>query len=118
MPRQRKPNLPSTESRRDLRPDNFYLTIDHLGLRVISHSNEAVTCNDGVPRWLPRDLIGRDGKTVVIWRHKDREYGIDGWEPWHDGMFGGRYQTIGAALHWVKVAKDVRAGRRADFMAA
>jgi hypothetical protein len=115
MPRPMKPLVLDDGVRRDTRPANFYETIADLGLRVISHSTTTIVCSDGTPRFLPRDLVGRDGKTVVIWREKDRKYAIDGWEPWHDGMSGGRCSTIGAALGWVQTAKDIRAGKRSHF---
>ena len=115
MSRPMKPLVPDTGVRRDIRPANFYEMIGDLKLRVISCSNTVTVCNDGMPRYLPRDLVGRDGRTVVIWREKDRSYSIAGWEPWHDGMFGGRHETIGQALGWVKTAKDIRAGKRDHF---
>lgn len=111
---QRKPKPPIVP----YRPANFLADADALGLNVVSHRHEAIECDDGVRRWLPRDLIGRDGKTLIVYREIDREYSIAGWEPWHDGMFGGRYPTISSALHWVSVALDVRAGRRSDFRGA
>lgn len=119
MPRPRKDDLDVIvrpgEPRRDTRPPDFYATIRSLKLRVIRHGREAVTCNDGIPRFLPLDMIGTDGKTVIIYRRKDGDYDFPGWEPWHDGMNGGRYRRVTEALHWVQLAHDVRAGRRADF---
>lgn len=102
----------------DTRPADFLAIADELGLRCVCYLNEAVECLDGTCRWLPRDLIGVDGKTLVIFRHADRDYAIDGWAPWHDGMFGGRYNSISAALNWVRIAKGVRAGTIQDFMGA
>jgi hypothetical protein len=102
----------------DIRPVNFLAVADDLGLTVVSYLHESIECNDGVSRWLPRDLIGRDGKSLIVFRSADREYSINGWCPWHDGMFGGRCQTISSALHWIKTAKGVRAGTIADFRGA
>lgn len=115
MPRPKKIPELSREIRRDQRPPNFYETITDLDLRVITHRRDTVVCSDGTPRYLPQDLVGNNGKTVVIYREVDRQYAIAGWCPWHDGMFGGRYVTIGGALAWVRAAIEVRAGKRADF---
>lgn len=100
------------------KPGNFQATASDLGLTTVCYLNVAVECEDGVSRWLPRDLIGDDGKSLIIYRSADREYNIDGWEPWHDGMFGGRRDSIESALHWIRVAKGVRAGTIADFRGA
>lgn len=51
---------------------------------------------------LPRDLVGSDGKTVIIHRAADESYDFAGWEPWHAGYHGGRYQEIGHALGWLE----------------
>lgn len=68
--------------------------------------------------YLPEDMIGRDGKTMIIWRaarDHNATYAFDGWHPWHDGMFGGCRATLASALAWVQCARDVRAGIVADF---
>ena len=113
---------PKTVSKPAL-PQSHLCRIDALGLTTISYSRDAVLVQlpDGDTRaeWLPRDLIGTDGKTAIIHRNaNDGNYSIDGWEPWHDGMFGGRYESIHSALHWVEVARDVRAGKRDNFQGA
>lgn len=87
-----------------------------LGLRAVSYLHEAVACANGTTEWLPRDIIGADGKTLVVHRKADDVYTIDGWEPWHDGMFGGRYASIHNALAWVERAIDIRAGRASNFL--
>ena len=81
-----------------------------MGLRVVSYQREAC---DGF--WLPRDMIGADGKTLIRWETDDG-YAFHGWSPWHDGMFGGRYQALGSALAWVRRAREVRAGTAANFL--
>jgi hypothetical protein len=56
-------------------------------------------------RWLslPRDLVGTDGKTVIIYRAaSEPSYDFAGWEPWHAGHHGGRYAEIGHALGWLE----------------
>lgn len=100
------------------RPGNFQATAHDLGLTVVSYLRDSVECNDGVSRWLPRDLVGADGKSLIVYRVADREYSIDGWDPWHDGMFGGRRSSIENALHWIRTAKGVRAGTISDFRGA
>lgn len=101
-----------------VRPANFQAIAHDLCLRTVSYLNKSLECDDGVSRWIPRDLIGEDGKSLVIYRTADREYAIDGWEPWHDGMFGGRHESILSALHWIKTAMGVRAGTITDFRGA
>lgn len=92
-------------------PGESHRIISALGLREVSYLNIAV---DGW--WVPRDIIGTDGKTLIIYRlSSDGEYSINGWETWHDGMFGGRYESIYSALAWVAKAKEVRAGVATDF---
>jgi hypothetical protein len=82
-----------------------------MNLRVMCFRREVVG-NVGVPK----DLIGLDGTTAILWRSKnDPNYDFDGWEPWHDGMSGGRKRTLASALHWVQRARDVRAGKATDF---
>lgn len=80
-----------------------------LGLRVVSYRNVAQG-----NEWLPRDMLGP--ATLVIYRKADEYYSIDGWEPWHDGMFGGRYKDIRNALAWVERAVAVRAALASDFL--
>jgi len=96
-------------------PGNFQTQITALGLRATCYLNVSVICDDGANLWLPRDLIGDDGKTLIIYRPADSSYSIDGWEPWHDGMFGGRRDRIGNVLAWVARAKAVRAGTASNF---
>lgn len=104
-------------------PPSHLIRAQELGLREISFQNKAVEVQiaPGETRreWLPQDLIGLDGKTVIIYRlANDGNYSIDGWEPWHDGMWGGRRENIHNALAWVERAKAVRAGTAKDFLGA
>jgi hypothetical protein len=97
-------------------PGNFHAEAAELGLATVTYLRLAANCDDGASRWIPEDLIGSDGQTLI--RHRlagHGNYDIDGWEPWHAGMFGGRYERFESALAWVRVARDVRAGRRDDF---
>ena len=88
-----------------------------LKLRAVSYRNEACRVADGGEEWLPRDLIGEDGKSLIVWRSAaDGGYSVDGYHPWHDGMFGGCYPEIHNALAWVERAIAVRAGTAKDFM--
>jgi len=99
----------------DSRPAPFYPIIEVLGLRVVYHLvGSTVECSDGARYVLPKHLIGEDGKTLVLWC-VGGDYSFGGWEPWHDGMNGGRYSTISGALNWVRVAKGIRAGTITDF---
>lgn len=56
--------------------------------------------------WCPGDLIGKDGKALIIHRKADERYGFDGWEPWSArgpmASHGGRYDSLGSALAWLK----------------
>lgn len=82
-----------------------------MNLRVVCFRREVVG-NVGVPK----DIIGQDGATAILWRSRnDPNYDFDGWEPWHDGMIGGRYKLLASALSWVQRARDVRAGKATDF---
>lgn len=100
-------------------PENFLAIADSLNLRVVCYLHESVECSNGHTYWLPQDLIGHDGKTLIIYRRAhEGNYSVAGWEPWHDGMFGGRSTTIHGALHWVKTAYGVRAGTVQDFRGA
>ena len=89
-----------------------------LKLRAACYRNEARKVADGGEEWLPRDLIGEDAKTLIIWRPAgpDSGYDVAGYHPWHDGMFGGCYPEIHNALAWVERARAVRAGTEKDFM--
>lgn len=89
-----------------------YSRMDAMNLRVMCHQHVA---EDGW--WLPRDIIGADGKTAILWRPAgpDGGYAVDGWHPWHDGMFGGCSTHLSNALGWVQRARDVRAGLAKDF---
>ena len=85
--------------------------LDAMDIRVMVYRREVVG-TIGVPK----DMIGRDGVTAILWRSKDDpNYDFDGWEPWHDGMAGGRYKMLASALSWVQRARDVRAGKATDF---
>jgi len=84
--------------------------VDSLGLRVTSYFRPP-----GADDYMPMDLIGTDGLTHVIYHEPDRQYSVAGWQSWHDGMHGGRSQTLLGALGWVRMAKEVRAGLRTDF---
>ena len=97
-------------------PASHLQRIEALGLRTIAYLDYAIECASGVKEWAPRDIIGADGKTAVLYREMDRNYGFSGWEPWHDGMFGGRYRDIHSALAWIERAIDIRAGRETDFL--
>lgn len=111
----KRKSKPATDSR----PGNFLAATDALGLRAISYRRgpgTALECRDGQRRCLPRDLIGTDGKTLIVFREADHDYSIAGYEPWHDGMFGGRRESIESALAWVQAAREVRAGTRASFL--
>ena len=106
-------------------PPSHLIRIMELGLNTVSYRDEAVTCllppdlHGGATtrnEWLPRDILGEDGKTLILWREADRNYSTPGYEPWHDGMFGGRRSSIHSALEWVQRAKDIRAGKARDFL--
>lgn len=103
---------------RPVLPASHLARIKDLNLNTVSYLNTAIKAiRDGEERqeWLPRDIIGPDGKTLIVYRSKDSDYLIDGWETWYDGMFGGRFETILSALAWVERAQDIRAGRAKDF---
>lgn len=96
-------------------PIDFTILIKELGLRVVSYLPGAeVMVGDRILA-LPRDLVGCDGKSLLVHRVADRDYAIDGWCVEHDGMFGGRYPDINNALCWLRTAHDVRAGKRDTF---
>ena len=103
-------------------PSAHLIRAQELGLREVSFLRDSVKVDlgDGTTRneWLPRDLIGTDGKSLIIFRSADETYSIDGYEPWHDGMWGGRKASIHSALHWVETAIGVRAGTIKDFLGA
>ena len=116
--RKRKPKTPKPEPL----PRSHLDRIKAMGLTVICYSNVCITVEpwaNGEPRsaeWLPRDLVGDAGKTVIIFRPaNDGNYYVAGWEPWHDGMFGGRCTNIHNALAWVERARDICAGRATHF---
>lgn len=88
--------------------------ISVMGLRTVSYRNVSQRYDDGSDEWLPQDIIGLN--TLIVYRISDDRYSIAGWEPWHDGMFGGRYSDIHNALAWVQRALDIRAGRAIDFL--
>lgn len=101
-------------------PPSHLARIDALKLRVICYRHEHVACaveGDTEPRneWLPRDIVAEDGKSVIIFRETDSHYACDGYEPWHDGMHGGRCESIHSALCWIETARDIRAGKRDCF---
>lgn len=97
-------------------PPSPYRIIDELELRVVYHHvHKKIATREGT-QYLPRDLIGTDGKTLVIWRAADDRYHFDGWDVWHDGMGASRYESIFNALAWVRRAKEIRAGRAQDFL--
>ena len=99
-------------------PESHGMWAQALGLRAICYLNTAreVRYEGGTrSEWLPRDLVGRDGLSVVIYHKADDHYAIDGWEPWHDGMHGGRNVDILSALAWIERAKAIRAGTAKDF---
>jgi hypothetical protein len=105
--------IPPPPVRRPRATEEDYSLMDAMGLRVMCHQpgNEA--------GWaLPRDIIGRDGKTVILWRPAGQgpvAYDVDGWHPWHDGMSGGCNTHLSNALAWVERAREVRAGTAEDF---
>lgn len=104
----------------DPTPFSHLIRIDQLGLHAVSYRDAAVRCalpnGEFRNEWLPRDIIGKDGKSLIIWRPVDDVYSIAGYEPWHDGMFGGRKLSIHSTLNWIERAIDVRAGRAKDFL--
>ena len=70
MPAERKPKTPKPEPL----PRSHLDRIKAMGLTVICYSNVCITVEpraNGEPRsaeWLPRDLVGDAGKTVIIFR--------------------------------------------------
>ena len=101
-------------------PASHLERLDAMDLHVVSYLNQSITVTAGQGdqrnEWLPRDIIGTGGKDLIVWREPDKSYSIAGWEPWHDGLFGGRKQSIHAALNWIQRARDVRAGTAKDFL--
>jgi hypothetical protein len=76
----------------------FHARCEALGLTVVSYQN---TSRDGY--WLPRDIIGNDGKRLAVFRVKGdpaNRYSFDGWDTWAGGQFGGTYETPEGALGW------------------
>lgn len=101
----------------ELSPD-FQIVIDEMELTVTCYLDEAIEVTGGRQLWLPADLIGKDGKTLITYRHvgdKRNSYSASGWFPYHDHMHGGMHTTIHAALAWVQRARDIRAGRADHF---
>lgn len=93
-----------------------HILIRKLDLTIVTYLYTEIVVEGDESFWVPRDMIGADGKTMIIYRRGgDGSYRFAGWEPWHDGMFGGRYETVSNALSWVQCARDVRAGIVADF---
>lgn len=86
--------------------------MQELSLRVTCYLNQ--TDKTG-KYWLPRDMVGADGKTLIVYQTADDRYSINGWQPWHDGMFGGRYTSPDTAMAWVRTAREIRAGSRSHF---
>lgn len=67
---------------------------------------------------LPRDLVGTDGKTSIIYRSaSEPNYDFAGWEPWHAGHHGGRYREIGHALGWLERMRRESVGPSAQSSA-
>lgn len=81
-----------------------------LNLNPISFT--AQTTADGAD-WLPRDVLGVDGKSAIIHRGPDALYSFPGWEPYCDGSFGGRYQSFEGALAWMEWIRQEKQGRAA-----
>jgi hypothetical protein len=93
-------------------------TIPSLNLRIISYLNRTVPGEADQSYWVPRDMLSKDGNTLILWREAGEgsiAYNVPGWFPWHDGMFGGCCQTLGAALGWVRRAMDIRVGKAQHF---
>jgi hypothetical protein len=90
-----------------------------MGLNVIGHMNMTEDAGGGIRHWLPQDMVGRNGKTLIVFRPASQHsgYSIDGWFPSHDGMHGGCHESPHGALAWVQRAMDIRAGRAKDFRA-
>ena len=97
-------------------PASHLMRIQNLGLMAVSYRRDSRECDDGTREWLPRDIIGKDGKSLIVWREADSEYTTAGYEPWHDGMFGGRRAEIHNALSWLERAIAVRNGTAKDFL--
>ncbi len=99
-------------------PESHLRRAQALGLRAVCYLNTSREVADGSREWLPRDLIGDDARSLIVWRPagEDSGYGVAGYHPWHDGMFGGCYPEIHNALAWIERAKAVRAGTARDFL--
>ena len=108
-----------------VKPPSHLELIREMNLTAISHLDtyRDVVRSDGsiAHEWLPRDIIGADGKTLIVHRVEGdahNAYNISGWDPSHDGMFGGMREDILSALVWLQRARDIRAGRAKDFLGA
>jgi hypothetical protein len=91
-----------------------YQRMDTIGIRIVWHQAVAEA-----GYWLPGDMIGTDGKTLIRWHPAGQgpvAYGVDGWHTWHDGMSGGCYTHVSSALAWVERARDIRAGLKETFL--
>ena len=87
-----------------------------MNLRVMCFRHEVVGTPSVGYVGVPKDIIGLDGNTAILWRSaSESRYEFDGWDPWHDGMAGGHKKTLASALHWVQRARDIRAGTATDF---
>lgn len=95
---------------------NFHARADACGLNTVSYLNTAIMCEDGTSRWLPRNMIGKEGDRAIFYEPADDTYDFAGWSPYHTGMFGGRRQNVESALAWMERAIDIRAGREKDFL--
>lgn len=98
------------------KPGNFHARAAACGLNTICYLPQAVECEDGVLRALPRHMIGKEGDRAIIYETADDTYDFAGWSPSHTSMFGGRRQSVESALLWMERAIDVRAGREKDFL--
>lgn len=102
-------------------PPSHLSRIDAMKLQIVSFLDESADImreSETHREQLPADIIGDNGKTLIVYRHagdKRNGYSISGWDVWRDGMFGGMNQSIHSALGWVERAREIRAGLRDHF---
>lgn len=87
-----------------------------MNIRVLSFHRKVVGSQSVGYVGVPRDMIGEDGHTAIIWRSAtESHHDFDGWEPWYAGWCGVHKKTLASALHWIQRARDVWAGKAKDF---